>query len=269
MKTLVILMGNSRGSEVAWQSLYDRVLTPLNADLALVLGKGEKENSLYKRAKYIKLFDEFSDWGDCIDMIARKECLDQDTLDNWRSWLLQNDKDGLWGGVSKNGENILGSGAIGFCMRYFVKEFILEHSLTDQYDRFIITRTDHYYLSDHPVLDDKFEWIPTGEDYGGICDRHLIVRKKNVVKALDVLIWCLKLKRTLPGNPEFIELNYFRVIGLNIKRFDRTFFLVKTKDDMTRWGVCETYIDQLGLYVKYNREYTLSLKNHYHFLHPA
>jgi hypothetical protein len=38
---------------------------------------------------------------------------------------------------------------------------------------------------------------------------------------------------------------------------------------MTRWGVCETYIDQLGLYVKYNREYTLSLKNHYQFLHPA
>jgi hypothetical protein len=263
MKTLVILMGNSRGSEVAWRSLYDRVLLPLNADLALVMGKGEKENSLYKRAKYTKFFDEYSDWGECIDMIARRECLDYDTLDKWRSLLLQNDMTGLWGGVSKHGKNLPGSGAIGFCMRYFAKELIIEHSLTDKYDRFIITRSDHYYISDHPLLDDKFEWIPTGEDYGGICDRHLVIRKENVVKALDVLSWCLKLKRTLPGNPEYIEYNYFNRIGLDIKRFNRTFFLVKTKDDMTRWGECESYIDYLGIYVKYKSEYTLSLTNLY------
>jgi len=39
-QTLVILMGNLRGGEKAWKTLYRRVLDINNADLALVIGEG-------------------------------------------------------------------------------------------------------------------------------------------------------------------------------------------------------------------------------------
>jgi hypothetical protein len=54
-------------------------------------------------------------------------------------------------------------------------------------------------------------------------------------------------------NPERVFKNFFASIRIFplIKRFDRTFFLVKTKDDQTRWGQNALFINDLGLYSKY------------------
>ena len=40
-----------------------------------------------------------------------------------------------------------------------------------------------------------------------------------------------------------------------IKRFDRTFFTVKTKDDPTLWSGNAMFIEQLGVYSKYPNEF--------------
>jgi hypothetical protein len=36
ISTLVVLLGNARGGEKTWHSMYKNVLNPLNADLALL-----------------------------------------------------------------------------------------------------------------------------------------------------------------------------------------------------------------------------------------
>lgn len=267
-KTLIILYGNSRGTEVAWESMYQRVMKPLKADLALVLPFGEKRNSLYDRAKYTKLVDEYEDWGDCIDWIAKKENLDPSIQSSWRETVLKNEYSGLCGGVKKGNSMLRGSGLIGFCYRYFMKEFIKEKGLHSIYERFIIARTDTYYATDHPDLDNFCNWIPEGEDYSidprkqhGICDRHLILNYQTVLNALDVLVWCLKQRCTFLGNPEMVEKLFWRSLKMKIERFPRTMFLVKSKTDQTRWGDCATYIEQLGVYCKYDSEYNMTLSN--------
>tara|TARA_Y100000389_G_scaffold41693_1_gene36401 strand:+ start:9665 stop:11401 length:1737 start_codon:yes stop_codon:yes gene_type:complete len=267
-KTLVVLHGNSRGSEVAWQSLYNRVLKPLNADLALVLPKGEEKNSLYERAKYIKLIDEYDDWGDCIDEILQEENMEPNIILNWRNILLKNEYTGLWGCVKKDNKKLTGSGAIGFCHRYYMRKLIIDNQLDKKYDRFIIGRTDTYYAADHPDLDNDFTWIPEGEDYGGICDRHLVVNKKDVLKCLDVLLWVIKQRCTFLGNPEHVEQLFWKSLNLNIKRFKRTLFLVKSKTDKTRWGLGQTYIKNLDVVVKYDSELNMTLSN-LHELKPT
>ena len=231
-------------------------MLPLNADLALVLGDDEsdKNNSLFHRAKYIKLIHEYDDWGDCIDMIAKKTNLDSI---KWRKVLVQdNVKSGLWGGVHYNGENLKGSGAIIFCFRWFVKELINENNLLQKYDQFIITRSDHYHALEHPTLDNNNIWIPKGEDYGGITDRHIVINKSIVVESLNIIPWMIQ-QKTLLHNPETVLKNFYRSIGIfpQIKRFDRTFFTVKTKSDPTRWTGNTMFIKELDLYSKYPTEY--------------
>lgn len=261
-KTIIILTGNSRGSEVAWESLNKNVMKPLNADLALVFGKGEARNILYDRASYTKLVDEYDDWGDCIDMIAKKTGLG---AFDWRTSFLKNDviNGGLWGGIKHKGKVLSGSGAIGFCFRWFVKELIEENNLLEKYDRFIITRSDHYHAFEHPSLENDHIWIPNGEEYGGICDRHIVIDKSNVIKSLEILPWCLKKRETQRKNPETVLKKFFIDIGIfsNIKTFDRTFFTVKTKTDQNRWGKGNIqYIPDLGLYSKYYNEYKMTMK---------
>ena len=60
--------------------------------------------------------------------------------------------------------------------------------MLQQYDRLVITRSDFFYLCPHPPLEllqsDKI-WIPNGEHYGGITDRHLIVNRQYAERALS------------------------------------------------------------------------------------
>ena len=118
-KTLVIVMGNCRGGEQAWQSLYHHVLKPHHADLALVISEEDIPNSLFHKAKYMYKVREYNDWGDVFDMIDTEENLASD----WREWMIHESdlNSGLFGGIHHKGELLKGSGAIIFSYRYFVK----------------------------------------------------------------------------------------------------------------------------------------------------
>ena len=60
-KTLTILIGNARGGEKAWNSMYENLLNPYESDLALCFGEvKDKSSSLYKRSKYVWEFSEES-----------------------------------------------------------------------------------------------------------------------------------------------------------------------------------------------------------------
>lgn len=262
-KTLVILIGNSRGTHVAWDSLRRNLLKPFNADLALVFGKGEPSNVLYETAKYTKLVDEYDDWGDVVDEIIQKESI---APYDWRNKLIipRLKGTGLWGGVVKDNVMLKGSGAIIFAFRYFVKEMIEEHDLLNKYDRFIITRSDYYYEFEH-LTDLSLDniWIPSGEEYGGITDRHIVVSNKHVIDSLLVLPWILNNRIVTTVNPETCLMTFFKQTNLwpLIKFFNRSFFTVRANTDQTRWGCNGIYLKELGVYTKYTNEYYETMHN--------
>jgi len=175
-RTLVILNGSPRGGEKAWNSLYTQVLDMNHADLALAFGESSNRNSsLYSRAKYTWEFPEYEDWGGALDQIGT----------GWRRWA---NKSNIMGGV--NGTK--GSGAIIMYVRWFVKEQLQrEPGLLDQYDWFVYTRSDHYYLCPHDLQPFKQDphslYIPRGEEYGGYTDRHLVAPRALILRALSIV----------------------------------------------------------------------------------
>jgi hypothetical protein len=75
-----------------------------------------------------------------------------------------------------------------------------EDDVLDRYDRFVVTRSDFVWLCPHPplsLLDRGFVWIPDGEDYGGITDRHLVVSREDLTASIDliddIVLWPEKL----------------------------------------------------------------------------
>ena len=236
-KTLVIIMGNVRGGEDGWQSLYKHVLDNNSADLALIVGETPKKyqnSSLFDRARYHWSFEEFDDWADAMDLVNGTE---------WRKTLLPriHPEWGLLGGITGHS----GSGGVIFMIRWFLSQCLQEHDLAHAYDRFVITRSDHLYWADHDLskLDPNYMWIPGGESYGGMTDRHLVVSAQHVIPALDVLGSMFRhgfegFGLKLFSNPEHgIELAW-RANGVVdiVRLFPRVFFTTFQIGDPTRWN---------------------------------
>lgn len=274
-KTLVIVIGSLRGGEVCWKSMYRNLLDENNADLALMIGNISTSgtstsivSSMYKRAKHVWAFPEYDDWSDAIDQI--------DGSQEWRKTLLPNivpKRAGTLGGA----DGRPGSGAIIYMARYWVAEKLEQLNLTARYERFVITRSDHYYscAQDLSKLDARYMWVPTGEDYGiGITDRHLICNQGHILKALDVLPTFVKnptrlFKNKLNVNPESFLRFAWTIQSLwphQIRRFPRTMFVVAVSGDGTRWGRVHNNIKKkTNLVVTADGEMTIKYRGEYDF----
>ena len=267
-RTLLVILGSLRGGELAWSTLYDNVLDPNQADLALMIGRvptDRKASSMYQRAKYVWEFDEYDNWADAMDLINGSE---------WRGSLAKflPSKSHLLGGMELPNTTSVGSGAIIFMIRWFLSNEIRRNGLTSRYDRFVLTRADHYYLCVHnlSLLSQNDLWIPDGEDYGGITDRHLVVSSRDVLNALDILPGLLK----NPGlyeqcfsekhcNAETLIKKRWEAMGLvsKVRRFPRMMFTCATEGDTTRWKKMSTEIVPEGVHLKYKSEYYESHEN--------
>ena len=60
-KTLVILIGNARGGEETWNTMYENLLKPYNADLALCFGES-KNKSASNTAPNVPGISKFNSW---------------------------------------------------------------------------------------------------------------------------------------------------------------------------------------------------------------
>jgi hypothetical protein len=271
--SLVIIIGNLRGGEQAWGTLYKNVLDINSADLALMIGQNNStshnlysNSSLYNRAKYIFTFAEYDDWADALDLIYGTV---------WREMHLpyfakKSSHTGLLGGV----KGYPGSGAIIFMIRWFLSQQLLTYpDILNQYERFVITRADHYYQCPHEYhsldLSDNTMWVPQGEDWGGYTDRHLIVSRSNVLDALDIFPTLLGRPGEELGewmgsgkNPERALQFVWSLKGLKVKSIKRVMFTVATPFDTTRWRQAENIVPGVpGLLKKYEKEYDLTQSN--------
>jgi hypothetical protein len=265
-KTLVVLLGNLRGGEKAWNSLYQHVLDVNQADLAL-LTQGPTpaiyhNASLFQRSKYIWNVPHYADWADAFDLINGTA---------WRDELLPiydtAPTNMLLGPVSGHP----GSGAIIFMLRWFLSQRIQELNLHKKYDRFIVTRNDHYYVCRHDVavLDKRFVWIPRGQNWGGIMDRHLVCSNKHVLAALDILPPLLQHPERYRNILSKADYNTERFVLKRwkeqvphlkdaVRRFNGVMFTCNTQDDATSWKKSSPQVIPEGVFMKYKMEYTES-----------
>lgn len=258
-KTLVIIMGSLRGGDVTWNSFYKHMLDLNSADLALVVGtlpEEKRNSSLVQRAKYLYEFPEFNDWGDAVDSIHGSN--------QWRELILPhaNDKWGTWGGVADKP----GSGAVIFMIRWYVAKFLVENGMLEKYDRFVLTRSDHYYGCAHDlsVLDSNYMWVPWGEDYKfGITDRHLVCNRAQILKALDIYPPIVRHPKKY-ASPQFADLNPEQLLRARweqeslwpwVRRFDRVMFTCAVDGDKTRWTEKSVTQTREGVFLKYEFEY--------------
>jgi hypothetical protein len=257
-ENLVILIGNARGGEETWNTMYSNLLEPLKCNLALCFGESkDKSSSLYSKAKYIWELPEYSNWSDYY----------QDKYhNNWKLSFLTGSDTGLAGGL----DNHPGSGAIIFAFRDWLKQNVKNE--LKKYKKIILSRSDFYYIDTHPNIDEADLMVVEGEDWGGITDRHYVFSSNLIDQILGVVDFMDSndgyniLRNQSPPNPERVLFSYYNHINLikKIKRIKRVQFTVGLKTDNTRWAKASVPFSSCkngDLFLKYVDEYKVALQN--------
>lgn len=170
-----------------------------------------------------------------------------------------------------------GSGGIQLAFRFTLQKIIRSFGLLQEYDWFVVTRFDHFFLCDHPTdfyKDAAKIWHFEGEGCGGVSDRHFAASKHTIEKALNVTqdlvchpnevlqmstFWVLGFVPVQLWwvNVETLLAKHYERQGLATAFMPRPAFAVKLPQDPTRWstGLPLQYDEVKPLVVKYEGEY--------------
>ena len=270
---LVVILAQTRAHALTWDNLKAHLLDnlcpcqPENVDLALCIAKeaNTSTNPFHARAKFVWTYAEVSDWGEAYDDAQRQLGCDAD----WR--LLMRVRDQWLGGIKDSTFEQRGSAAILIFFRWLLIKNLQEQGLFASYDRIVVTRSDYYHRMLHPplaVLPSDRIWIPDGEKYHGVTDRHIIVPTNLAAEALDMLTDMLCNSEALYANmsafrnpnwnlEQFIKYHLIRK-GLfpRVSFFPYVMYTVRLPSDDTRWKAQGEYIPEAGMIVKYGSEFT-------------
>jgi hypothetical protein len=261
MKILTIILGQTRSHELTWENFKTNVLDHLESDLALCVGTDtqcqDKMDPFFKNAKYTWTYPEQDDWADAFNFMSGGD-------DNWR--ILLNLQNQLFGGIKNCGHD--GSAGILLFFRWFLREKLIETDVVNEYDIFIITRSDYYYDSPHPLIDStEHIWLPEGESYGGISDRHMVIPRKYILQSLNVTERMMR----VPGNlyetmknhhdwniEKYLSFHFIlEKLYEHVRYFPRIMYAVRSDTAPTRWA--EGYFEpEVNMRVKYPSEYQLT-----------
>lgn len=268
-KPLVVILCETRAHEATFESFKAHVLDALGADLALCVSEGPREdpsNSFYTHAKYVWTCPEYDDWGDGLDTY-------EDGLHpNWRDWARLPSQ---WLGGIKTEPKHSGSAGILLVFRAFLRAQLQKLNLLDAYTHIIVTRSDFVWRLPHPPLtllpEGRF-WVPHGEMYFGLTDRHIVLPSHLALSGLT-LTHHLKQDPSIHLSDWIAKdehWNIERVIkasfaNQNILQFmdwmPYIMFSVRLKGGHTSWRE-GSYREDLGLFVKYQGEFHTSRKIH-------
>lgn len=242
MKCLVIVICQTRAHKTVWESFRRNVLQTLPADLALCVSKSSSTDEFRKNAKYVWEYDDYVNWANAYDAIHREI----GSTEDWRQILdVDPGRDScLFGGIRH--PNTVGSGAVLLYYRWRLLENIRRLGLTDIYDWFIITRSDYMYPVPHvpiELLSPNSVWIPDGEKYGGVTDRHLICPSSLVCRSIDmlgeillhpkqILVDYTKWLNGKGANPETFIAFYLERQGISVKFVPYFMYTVRELDEI-------------------------------------
>lgn len=270
-KVLVVILGQTRAHELTYDNMKENLIDPLHADLAVCIGVDENydyNNPFYQFAKYKFTYQEPSDYSLAFDYVYNNFFHGNSFIKNlnWRKFLKI--PGNFLGGIRNRG----GSGAVLLYARWFLLKNILDQHLLDEYDFFIITRSDYIYALPHPSIDLFFSdaiYIPDGEGCGGVTDRHAVLPKKFVVKYLNIInkmatdshnYYKKNISRKDLNLESFI---LFHLVEQHVAQFIKFFpyvmYTVRTEKDPTRWS-SGTFDPALNYFIKYPGEYRNAIR---------
>jgi hypothetical protein len=246
MKYLVILAGSPRGGERTWSSLDKYVLKHLNADLAICTDVDIKSSYLINLAKHVWMTEKYDDFS---------EYYKKNFSGNWEEYFKLGFDTGLYN-----------SGMIHFAFKDIVRN--TSSHVIQEYDYIIYSRFDQFYTDYHPKLSGNNIWIPEGEDYFGICDRHAVFPSEFANDFLNICGF-INSKVALKYDSSYLncETTFFNQLQENnqintVKRFDRLQFTSAVEGDKTNWRIPIMRVYGISkLYMKYPNEFMLSVKN--------
>lgn len=189
-RTLVCVVGQLRAGGVTWDAFRRHVLDELGADLA-VCDHGDyppgRTTAFWEHASYTFAGPQHADYAPAFDAAASAAVSVGESVPDWRRVAAI---PGNWFGGIRSLPPREGAGAVSVYKRWYFLQMLKEHGCLERYDRFVVTRSDFLWLSPHPPLDllrvDRL-WIPEGEDWGGINDRHAVLDRSSLVAYLDGL----------------------------------------------------------------------------------
>lgn len=269
IRTLVCILAETRAHELTWTNFRTNVLEQLNADLAVCIGVNSQydpSNPYFHNAKYRWTIPEFDDYGAAFDFAARH----YPGTGDWR--ILLDIRDQWLGGIKAPNAHP-GSGGILIFFRWWLLKNIIESRVNERYDLFIVTRSDHFYTAPHPPADllcDGNVWMPDGEDYGGITDRHMVLPQTDVQNCLSLMDDMLsapdslltEMKYCKAWNLERYILSHFikKKMLTRLRRFPRVMFTVRGHSDGSRWSM-GSFNKEANMIVKYPSEYEAAVRN--------
>jgi len=268
--TLVVILCETRAFRLCQDKFKENLLDQMNCDLALCVGinkNTEKEgNKYYSYAKYIWEVDDPPDCGPVYTDICLKENGDP----NWKDLLNIEEDSGEKEDLNLGGIRTLkakGSGAYLYYYRWLLLQQLRREELISKYKWFIITRSDFIWNIPHPntsILNDNYIYIPDGEKYGGITDRHTILPAKYVETYLNIIhpiihnpLLVKNIYNDLDHiNPEcFIKwwLEYNNIYKY-VKYFPYIMYSVREKNGSTSWSKGD-WSEENMYYIKYSTEF--------------
>jgi hypothetical protein len=264
---LVCILSQTRAHRLTWRHFKTHVLDELEADLALCIAVDESydyANPFWQHAKFKWTAPEFVDFGDGFAQ-AQRWLTASSPIEppEWRDILKVKDQ---WLGGVKGKEAHPGSGAIVIYFRWLLLHNLVRENILAKYDRIIVTRSDHLWIVPHPplsILSQEYIWIPDGEHYWGLCDRHLLANSQDLPKMINLIDHIVLRPKSLIAmmsghrswNPEQYFALHLATNGLisKVKLFPYTTFMVRDSTDQTRWSLGE-FDEERGLIVKYRSE---------------
>lgn len=279
-------MAQTRAHQLTFDSFKKNLLDQVNGDLCLCIGVDKNydyDNPFYKLAKYKFIHDETIEFSIAVDHasdIILKENPTNEKQLHWRQFFLI--KDQFLGGLKDKNEHP-GSAGILIFFRWFLLSKLKENNLINEYDRFIITRSDYIYKLPHPkmeLMDPNNIWIPNHQHWGGYTDRHAVLSKNNIEQYLNLLnnmvtqshkyfntMNAIECKRNVWNLESFIKFHLFMTDSIKyVKEYPYIMYTVRDKDTKTRWSE-GVFNEELGYFLKYQGEYDIA--NHYKKLYES
>ncbi|MGZ8659688.1 MAG: hypothetical protein ACXWYR_08685 [Solirubrobacterales bacterium] len=261
-KVLVVLFGETRATELTAESFRANVLEALGADLALCVRAPEEPDAFHDSAEHLLLVDEPEDTSELYDVEAAP---------GWRALL--GIRHGFLGGIEGGGAEEVGRVAPLYYYRWRLWRWLSDEGVAARYDWIVLSRADFIWPAPHPhvrYLSDRHVHILDGEEYGGICDRHIVVPRRHYQRVLGDLVEPIftepeSLKREVERvrdqqgwsvvNSERLLALRLRALGLwpHLRRIPYVPYTVRPPGGRTAWSV-GTFDEERGYYVKYPTE---------------
>lgn len=266
-RVLVAVLSSTRAEELTYDSFKRYLLDPLHADLALAVSEtgggahSVRRGPYYRRAKFIWEMPEprSNDYGPLFESIANV-CNNHTTFTtDLKKHLLPH---GNWlGGIRSCG--CPGSGAVQMWFRFFLWQNLVQSGILSKYETLILTRSDHLYIAPHPPIHGMQQnqiLAVSGEDWGGLCDRHFIIPMKGAEHFLGMAGHvtdksATKIFGKKDLNAETSIRRYIHWHNINVARFRRVMFLIRDPADKDNAWSSGEYDNSAGYIVKYPHEY--------------